>query len=31
MAEYRTRTLDTWTSFIGIIDMVVKDYEKYDI
>ncbi len=29
MAEYRTPTLDTWTSFIGIIDMVVKDYEKY--
>jgi branched-chain amino acid transport system substrate-binding protein len=29
MAEYKTPTLDTWTSFIGIIDMVVKDYEKY--
>ncbi len=29
MAEYRTPTLDTWTSYIGIIDMVVKDYEKY--
>ena len=28
MAEYRTPTLDTWTSYIGIIDMVVKDYEK---
>ncbi len=29
MAEYRTPTLDTWTSYIGIIDMVVADYEKY--
>jgi len=29
MAEYKTPTLDTWTSYIGIIDMVVKDYEKY--
>ena len=29
MAEYRTPTLDTWTSYIGIIDMVVEDYEKY--
>ena len=29
MAEYRTPTLDTWTSYIGIIDMVIEDYEKY--
>lgn len=29
MAEYRTPTLDTWTSYIGIIDMVVEEYEKY--
>ncbi len=29
MAEYRTPTLDTWTSYIGIIEMVVQDYEKY--
>ncbi len=29
MAEYRTPTLDTWTSFIGIIDKVVEDYDKY--
>ena len=29
MAEYRTPTLDTWTSYIGLIDMVVEDYEKY--
>ena len=25
MQEYRIPTLDTWTSYIGIIDMVVKD------
>lgn len=25
MQEYRIPTLDTWTSFIGIIDMVVED------
>ena len=29
MAEYRTPTLDTWTSYIGIIDLVVEEYEKY--
>lgn len=29
MVEYRTPTLDTWTSYIGIIDMVRKEYEKY--
>ena len=29
MVEYRTPTLDTWTSFIGIIDKVVEDYETY--
>ena len=29
MTEYRTPTLDTWTSYIGIIEMVVADYEKY--
>lgn len=29
MAEYRTPTLDTWTSYIGIIDKVIEDYEKY--
>lgn len=29
MAEYRTPTLDTWTSFIGIIDKVVEEYDKY--
>lgn len=27
MQEYRIPTLDTWTSYIGIIDMIVKDYE----
>ncbi len=27
MKEYRIPTLDTWTSYIGIIDMIVKDYE----
>lgn len=29
MAEYRTPTLDTWTSYIGIIDKVVEEYDKY--
>ena len=29
MTEYRTPTLDTWTSYIGIIDLVVEEYEKY--
>ena len=29
MAEYRTPTLDTWTSYVGIIDKVVEEYEKY--
>ncbi len=29
MVEYRTPTLDTWTSYIGIIDKVVKEYDKY--
>ncbi len=29
MVEYRTPTLDTWTSFIGIIDKVVEDYDNY--
>lgn len=30
MAEYRTPTLDTWTScYIGIIDEVVEEYDKY--
>lgn len=29
MAEYRIPTLDTWTSYIGIIDMLVDDYETY--
>ena len=29
MAEYRTPTLDTWTSYIGIIDKVVEEYETY--
>ncbi|MEM1160233.1 MAG: ABC transporter substrate-binding protein, partial [Pseudomonadota bacterium] len=27
MQEYQIPTLDTWTSYIGIIDMVVKDPE----
>ncbi|MEO0679938.1 MAG: ABC transporter substrate-binding protein [Pseudomonadota bacterium] len=27
MQEYRIPTLDTWTSYIGIIDMLVDDYE----
>ena len=25
MQEYRIPTLDTWTSYIGIIDMIVED------
>ncbi len=29
MVEYRTPTLDTWTSYVGIIDKVVNEYEKY--
>jgi len=29
MAEYRTPTLDTWTSYVGLIDMVGAEYEKY--
>jgi len=27
MTEYQIPTLDTWTSYIGIIDMVVEDYD----
>ncbi len=27
MQEYQIPTLDTWTSYVGIIDMVVEDYE----
>ena len=29
MAEYKTPTLDTWTSYVGIIDKVVNEYDKY--
>ena len=29
MAEYKTPTLDTWTSYVGIIDKVVEEYDKY--
>ena len=29
MAEFRTPTLDTWTSYVGIIDLVVNEYDKY--
>ena len=29
MVEYQIPTLDTWTSYIGIIDNLVKDYESY--
>ena len=29
MAEFKTPTLDTWTSYIGIIYKVVEDYDKY--
>lgn len=28
MKEFQIPTLDTWTSYIGIIDMVVEDYES---
>lgn len=28
MQEYQIPTLDTWTSYIGIIDMVVEDYDS---
>lgn len=27
MQEFRIPTLDTWTSYVGIIDMVVEDYD----
>ena len=30
MQEYRIPTLDTWTSYIGIIDMVVEDPEAME-
>ena len=29
MVEYQIPTLDTWTSYIGIIDMIVEDYESF--
>ena len=29
MVEYKIPTLDTWTSYIGIIDKVVNEYETY--
>jgi ABC-type branched-subunit amino acid transport system substrate-binding protein len=29
MVEYQIPTLDTWTSYIGIIDMLVEDYDSY--
>lgn len=29
MTEYKIPTLDTWTSYIGIIDKLVEDYETY--
>jgi len=29
LVEYQIPTLDTWTSYIGIIDMLVEDYESY--
>lgn len=29
MVEYQIPTLDTWTSYIGIIDNLVTDYEDY--
>ena len=29
MVEYRIPTLDTWTSYIGIIDMLVSDFEAH--
>ena len=28
MQEFQIPTLDTWTSYVGIIDMVVEDYES---
>ena len=29
MVEYQIPTLDTWTSYIGIIDKLVEDYENH--
>ena len=29
MVEYKIPTLDTWTSYIGIIDKVVNEYDKH--
>ena len=29
MTEYKIPTLDTWTSYIGIIDKLVEDYETH--
>lgn len=29
MVEYQIPTLDTWTSYIGIIDKVVEEYDDY--
>ena len=29
MVEYQIPTLDTWTSYIGIIDKLVEDYDTY--
>ncbi len=29
MVEYRIPTLDTWTSYIGIIDKLVEDFDNY--
>lgn len=29
MVEYQIPTLDTWTSYIGIIDKVVEDYDNF--
>lgn len=29
MVEYQIPTLDTWTSYVGIIDNLVNDYENY--
>ena len=28
MQEYQIPTLDTWTSYVGIIDMLVEDYDS---
>lgn len=28
MQEYQIPTLDTWTSYVGIIDMIVEDYDS---